>query len=241
MDRQRLVILLVLALVFLGATTFYFTQVAHESKTRFRAGLPIPTNLLPNDLVSEDQQIPNGPPTPTDVRPADPLLWGNASSAVTVIVFGDFQSDASRQEAAALQDAVKLAGGSSDIRIVWRDFPLIQEHSKAVMLATAARCAGEQKKFREMHNLIFAQGKTFDEAEVLQFVRKLGLNESDFTVCMRDPAITFHIQEDVIDAQKHAVKGVPTVFVDGFPFVGFVDASTLATIFRRDLNLATSP
>jgi protein-disulfide isomerase len=240
MDRQRLGILLALALVFLGATLFYFTQVSQESKTRFRAGYPVPTNLLPEDLLSSEEQVPSGPPEAPDVRPTDPLLWGNASSAVTVIVFGDFQSDASRQEAAAIQDAIKVVGGSQNIRVVWRDFPLFTEHSKAVMLATAARCAGEVKKFREMHNLLFSEATAFDEAEVLRFVRKLGMNERDFAVCMRDPAIPFHISQDVEDAQKRAIKGVPTVFVDGFPFVGFVDATTLATIFRRDLNLSTA-
>lgn len=238
MDRQRLLILLSLALVFLGATTFYFVQVANESKSRFRAGYPVPTNLLPEDLLSGEQKIPNGPPTAPDVRPTDPLLYGNASSAVTVIVFGDFQSEASREQASAIDSAIKLVNGATRVRVVWRDFPLTSEHSKALMLATAARCADEVNRFKGMHDLIFSQAKAYDEAEVLRFVRKLGLNESDFTVCMRDPAITFRIAQDVEDAQTHRVNGVPTLFVNGFPFVGFVDSASLATVLKRNLDIA---
>ncbi len=241
MDRQRLTILLVLALIFLGATTFYFAQVAHDSKTRFRAGYPVPTNLLPQDLLTTDQKIPTGPPTPPDIRPTDPILSGNASSSVTVIMFGDFQSETSRQEAIAIDDAIKLVGGTRDIRVIWRDFPLTSEHSKAVMLATAARCAGAENKFKSMHDLIVSEGKDFDEAEILRFARKIGLNEQNFAICMRDPAQTFHISKDAEDAIMHGIKGVPTLFIDGFPFVGFVDAQSLATIFRRDLTISTTP
>jgi protein-disulfide isomerase len=239
MNRQRLLTLLALAFLFLGATTFYFIQIAHESKTRFRAGYPIPTNLLPEDLLAPEQKIPNGPPTAPDIRSSDPLIWGSASSAVTVIVFGDFQSDASQQEAIAISDALKTIGGSQNIRVIWRDFPLYTEHSKAVMLATAARCAGAERKFRGMHDLLFYEGKTFDEAEIMRFVRKLGLNERDFKVCMHDPAIPFRISKDVEEAQMHGITGVPTLFVNGFPFIGFVDADSLAMVFRRNLNLST--
>lgn len=241
MDRQRLWVLLSLALLFLGATTFYFVGIAHDAKTRFRAGYPIPTDLLPTDLLTAEQRLPNGPPTPTEIRESDPLLWGNASSSVTVLVFGDFQSNASRQEAVAIDAALTAIGHSPQIRVVWRDFPLITEHSKAVMLATAARCAGTEKKFRAMHDLLFSEGKTFDEAEILRFVRKLGLNEKSFTVCMRDPAIPFHISQDVEEAQLHGITGVPTLFVNGFPFIGFVDAESLAAVFRRNLNLIATP
>jgi protein-disulfide isomerase len=241
MDRQRLTILLVLAFLFLGATMFYFTQAAHESKTRFRAGYPIPTNLIPQDLLTTDQKIPNGPPTPPDIRPTDTLLWGYTSSSVTLMVFGDFQSDTSRQQAIAIDDAVKLVSGTRTIRVIWRDFPLVSEHSKAVMLATAARCAGQENKFKEMHDLITAEAKSYDEAEVLRFVRKIGLNEHDFTICMRDPAMAFHISKDIEDAIMHGIKGVPTIFIDGFPFVGYVDSASLATILRRNLNLSTTP
>ena len=237
MDRQRLGLLLGLALLFLAATTIYFVDVAHESKTRFKAGYPIPTNLMPEDLRSEEERIPSGPPTAPDVRANDPLLFGHASSAVTVIVFGDFQSDVSRQEAIAINDAIRLIGGAKNIRVAWRDFPLFAEHSKAAMLATAARCAGQVGRFKEMHDLIFFDGKTLDEGEVLRFVRKLGLNEKDFSVCMRDPAIPFSISQDAKEARLHGINGVPTIFVNGFPFIGFVDATSLATILRRNLDL----
>jgi protein-disulfide isomerase len=240
MDRQRLGFLLAFALIFLAATTVYFVETAKESKTRFKAGYPVPTNLLPEDLLTEEEKIPTGPPTPPDIRPADPVLYGTSSSAVSIIVFGDYQSDVSRQEFTAINDAVKLVNGQKTIRVVWRDFPLYTEHSKAALFATAARCAGKAGKYKEMHNLIFSESKTYDEAELLRFVRRLGMNEQEFGVCMRDPAIPFAISQDVKDAEMHGIKGVPTIFVDGFPFIGFVDAESLATILRRNLDIAVA-
>jgi protein-disulfide isomerase len=236
MNRQRLIIFLILAFVFIGATTLYFTQVWKESQTRFRAGLPIPRDIVPEVLLSDEERIPEGPPQVPNIRDNDPLISGSAKSPLTLIMVSDFQCDICRDQAQALKDALRLTGRSSDIRVVWRDFPIVAEHSKALAMAVVGRCAAAQGRFSEMYDLLYFETKEYTEEEFTRFARRINLDEQEFKVCIRDPAQTFYISEDVEDARMLAIKEVPTLFVDGFPIVGFVDTDSLATILRRELR-----
>lgn len=239
MDKQRLIILLLLALAFITATAIYFTGVWNESRTRFRTGLPVPQNILPSELVDESLLYAGGPPQAPDVRATDFLLSGSAESPVTLIVFGDFQSELSREQAIALEDALRLVGRPQDVRVVWRDLPIVSQHSKALPAAIAARCAGAQGKFKAMHDVLFQDAAQYDEFEFLRFARKINIDDETFGVCLRDPAISFAIERDVEEAQTLAITEVPTIFVNGQPIEGYLDANRLTEILRYALPAAT--
>jgi protein-disulfide isomerase len=237
MSKQRLIVLSVLALAFVGVTSFYFVRVWKESQTRFRAGLPIPRNIVPEELLSDEERIPDGPPQAPDVRPEDPLLSGSGASPITVTLVSDFQCGVCRDQAKALLDALRLTGRSSDIRVVWRDLPVVLEHSRALDAAAAGRCAARQGKFRDMFDLLAFEAEEYSEDEFLRFARRANLSEQDFKVCIRDPAVTFAISGEVEDLRMLAIKEVPTLFVNGYPLAGYVDTDTLAAIFRREISM----
>lgn len=236
MNRQRLILFSLLTVLFVGLGFLYFRTIWTESTTRFRAGLPIPLNILPDELKSGDQIIPSGPPQPPDIRPADPLLSGNAKSPVTLMVFGDFECSVCRDQAAALEQSLRNVGNRNLVRVVWRDLPLVNQHSRAMSAATVAECAGRQGKFKQMHDLLFSRAKTYSDDEYLTFMRQLNLDQDSFLVCLRDPAIPFRINGDIDDARQHAISQVPTMFIGSQPIEGFVDAETLTAILQREIK-----
>jgi protein-disulfide isomerase len=238
MSRQRIIVLSVLALAFIGVTALYFVQVWKESRTRFRAGLPIPQDIVPEELLSDEERVlRRGGPQAPEVRPEDPLLSGSDASPITVILVSDFQCGVCSDQAKALLDALRLTGRSSDIRVIWRDLPVTLEHSKALDAAVAGRCAARQGKFRAMFDLLAFESEAFDEDEFLRFARRANLSEQDFKVCIRDPAVTFAISGEVEDLRMLAIKEIPTLFVNGSPLAGYVDADTLAAVFRREISM----
>lgn len=240
MEKSRLTILIIFALTLVGMTTFYFMRVWEESQTRFRAGLPIPRNLVPDALLTDAERMEGLPPQVPIVRTTDPLLSGGSSSDITLIVFGDFQSELSKQQAEDIRDALLSVGGKTSIRTVWRDLPNATDHSKAVIAAIAGRCAAQQEKFAGMHDLLFAEARVYDELEFIRFARKLNLKEEEFRTCLRDPAIRFAIDRDVEDAISHGISKVPTLFVEDRPIEGYTDAQTLTPILRAALQRATA-
>jgi len=236
MNRQRLIIFLLLAVMFIGATALYFAGAWRESQTRYRAGLPIPRDLIPEELLTDEERIPDGPPQAPEVRPEDPLISGNPASPLTVILVSDFQCDVCADQAQALIDAIRLTGRPQDVRVVWRDFPIVSEHSKALAMSVIGRCAAAQGRFREMFNLLSFETKEYTEEEFTRFARRINLDEQEFSVCIRDPAQSFYITQDMEAERMLGIKEVPTMFVGESPIVGFVDADSLTAILRRELG-----
>lgn len=237
MNRQRLFVLILCTLAFLGASWYVFGRVWQESHTRFRVGLPVPKSILPADLLTPAERAAGSSPTMPDVRQTDEIISGSTSSRVTLMVFGDFQSDLSRQQALAVTQALNVIGPNL-IRTVWRDLPDPQSHSRAIAAATAARCAMQQGKFGQMYNLLMTEAKTYTDLEFLQFSRRVGVDEQKFTICMRDPAHRFRIQEDMDDAASHGITNVPTLFINGDPNIGYEDSTALTAALRGALKQA---
>lgn len=236
MNRQRIILFSLLTLAFFGVSLLFFSQVWHDATSRFRTGLPVPTRILPNELRNPADIVPTGPPRAPEIRPEDPLLSGSPASPVTVIVYGDFQCEFCREQARALEDAVRLTGRGPDIRVAWRNLPLASQHPRALAAATVSQCAAQQGKFKAMHDALFFQAKDFTDAEFLTLADRLGLKQDAFLTCLRDPAITFRLQQDIEQARTLAITSVPILFVNGTPIEGYVDADTLTTVLRKALE-----
>lgn len=237
MNAQRTILLSIIALAFVGASALAFRQIWDESHTRFRAGLPVPKDIIPKQLLTQAEINAGGPPIAPEVRASDPVISGDVSSPITIIEFGDYQSDLSKQQDEAITQAIAKLGSPNAIRTIWRDLPNAAEHSKAIDAAIAARCAGEQGKFKAMHRLILQTAQTYDAMEFLRFARRAGLKEDDYLICVKDPKwASTVIPSDLSQATDLAITSVPTIFIDSIPYKGYTDADTIYGILKKTLQ-----
>lgn len=237
MNRQRLVILALLALLLVSVAGIAVFNTWNNYTQRFRTGQPIPQFILPDSLLDDANIIPSGPPQLPPLRAEDPLLYGSSSGTITLVVFGDFECPFCREQALAIRDAMNTLGAikTRQLRVIWRDLPLVNQHPRALAAATAATCAGQQGQFRGMHDALFFNAAELSENEFLDFATKLQLNPTTFLTCMRDPAIPFRIQRDLDIARDHAITSVPLLFIDGIPYDTIRDGNTLAALLERRL------
>jgi len=87
-------------------------------------------------------------------------------------------------------------------------------HKSADPAARAALAAGEQGKFWEFHDKLFA-AKKLNTKVINQIAIDLGLDMVRFASDMKSPQIRSKLQKDLIDAKKAGVTGTPTVFING--------------------------
>src|SRR5438876_999161 len=79
---------------------------------------------------------------------------GPADARVTLVVFADYQCPFCTEMLPVLERA--MAEHPRDVRLCWRQRPLVMMHSAAQLAAEAALAAREQKKFWEMNALLYA-------------------------------------------------------------------------------------
>jgi protein-disulfide isomerase len=128
------------------------------------------------------------------------------------------------------------------IRFVFRDFAV--HGQPAVKMAEAADCAGDQGKFWEYHDKLWAsfqassqQAQTSALVTALKgYASELGLDTATFDECLDSGKYASEVQKDSQDAQSYGVTGTPAFFVNGRPVKGAIPLADY-----QDTSGATQP
>jgi protein-disulfide isomerase len=137
---------------------------------------------------------------------------GAKDALVTIVQFSDFQCPfCSRVEPTVSKVMDEYKG---KVRVVWRDLPL-PFHPNAMPAAIAARAAGEQGKFWEMHDKIFADQQHMDRPTYEKYAQELGLNMGKFKAALDAEKGKEAIQEDAAAGGKIGARGTPAFFING--------------------------
>ena len=82
-----------------------------------------------------------------------------------------------------------------------------------MVAARAARCAGAQGKFWEMHDSLFAKQNLLRDVDMPARAQEVGLDTAKFSECLSSDRYTEDINKSAAEAQKMGVEGTPTFFV----------------------------
>lgn len=160
-------------------------------------------------------------------------LRGDANAPVVIVEFSDFQCPFCRSVEPTLQALlVRYAGRVS---LAYRDFPLREIHPQAQQAAEAARCAGEQGKFWEYHDRLYAGGAQLDAGSLAGYARELGLNVQSFSSCLASGKFRQAVEEDVQAGNRAGVSGTPAFFINGIFLNGAQPASAFEKIIELEL------
>ncbi len=157
---------------------------------------------------------------------------GPADAPVTIVEFSDFQCPYCVRAEPTVKDVVAAYPGK--IRLVYRDYPL-PGHSLAPKAAEAAHCAGDQGKYWEMHDRLFAaQGKL--EVESLKgYDKEVGLDTARFDKCLdsgeKAAEVAFHKKA----GEDAGVNGTPAFFINGRLISGAQPAEAFKQIIDAEL------
>jgi protein-disulfide isomerase len=141
-----------------------------------------------------------------------PGRFGNPYAPVKLVVFNDFQCPfCGRLEATfeALHQRYP-----SQIELYFRDFPL-EMHKQARGAHMAARCAHDQGRFWAMHDLLFANQRALEPAQLVDYAAQLELNTASFQACLERQHHATAIDADIAAAKAAEVRGTPATFVNG--------------------------
>jgi protein-disulfide isomerase len=162
-----------------------------------------------------DAQTGQGPRYRVPVGAA--AVRGDKAAKVTIIEYSDYQCPFCSRVEETLARIQKEYSGK--VRLVWKDAPL-PFHDKAKPAAEAARAAGEQGKFWEMHDKLFANQQALDRAALERYAQELGLNLPKFRAALDSHNFEKAIEGDLAEAQNFGARGTPSFFINGRPLRG---------------------
>ena len=151
----------------------------------------------------------------------DAAVKGPANAPVTIVEFSDFQCPACAQ---AFRDLHELLSRRTDVRLVFRNFPLDSScnealpralHPNACLAAMAAECARQQDRFWEYHDRLFENQRSIERDALFRFARELGLDIAKFRTCLDAPETRARVSEDVRAGIAAGIESTPTLFING--------------------------
>lgn len=159
---------------------------------------------------------------------------GNPKAKVMIVEFSDFQCPFCGQVQGALKNV--LAKHGDTVALAFRDMPVSQSHPFAMGAAQAARCAGEQGKFWEYHDLLFADQAGLDKPGLTSKAQKLQLNQKQFEACVSSEKYKTQIQQDSQEGIKAGVSGTPGFFINGIFVSGALPEASFDKLIADQLE-----
>lgn len=163
-------------------------------------------------------------------------VLGPEDAPVTAIHYGDFECLQCAELARSL--VILQARYPDTLRVIWRHFPDIVSHDKAILALQAAEAAGAQGQFWEMHDLLFAEQVAWRDLSpdafrvtLTAFASTLSLDLDAFGAAMaEDP--TPMVEQYRLEALALDLAGIPTLLLNGQPYSGRYDTYGLDEAVR---------
>ena len=219
--RSRPILTIVVSLVlFVALPAVAQTTAANDDLQKQINALTEGQKVILHELQELRQLLQSRPAAGEDALPATVSIarqatQGATTAKVAIIEYSDYQCPfCSRYERDTFPQLQTEYVKTGKVRYVFRDLPL-DFHQNAFKAAQAARCAGEQGKFWEMHHQLFANQGALEEKDLRTHAAALNLDQPRFEQCLGADRYAADIRNDVTEASNAGLTGTPS-FLLGF-------------------------
>ena len=161
---------------------------------------------------------------------------GAEKAKVTIVKFEDFQCPYCKTVQPTIKELLKRYDGK--IRVVHKDLPLDAIHPQARPAAEAARCAGDQGKFWDYHDKLYADGSTLTVDELKSVAKEVGVNVETFDQCFASGKFKGAVQRDLLEGAQLGLTGTPAFFINGREISGARPLEAFVAIIDDELGRA---
>lgn len=166
-------------------------------------------------------------------------VLGPPDAAVTLVEYGDYECPHCGKAHPIVREIKRRMG--DELRFAYRHFPLSEIHPYAALAAQAAEAAGAQKRFWEMHDMLFEHQNRLTLPDLVQYARSLGLNEERFEAELITGAYVDRVTQDFLGGIRSGVGGTPTFFINGIRHLGSFDLPDLLAAIEAAADQVPKP
>jgi protein-disulfide isomerase len=161
-------------------------------------------------------------PGVTTTRLEDQPSLGSADAKVVLTEFGDFTCSACKSwhQAGIVNELLAYYG--NDLRVEWRDFPVITADSPKA--AQAGQCAHDQGLFWEYLDRVYSEpGSSYTNAgedNLGRYAADVNLDMETFNNCLNSDQHQNTVSYDLEAGRDLRLPGTPAFLVNGQPIIG---------------------
>jgi protein-disulfide isomerase len=172
----------------------------------------LPKNQPANPAEEDSPSKPQLPTATTIDMDDDPVL-GDQDAKIAIVEFSDYQCPFCQRFHTYLLPIIKERFiDTGQAKLVYRDLPL-NFHPEAENAAVAANCAGEQGKYFEMNEVLFANHSRLSSGLYSQLAADLSLDLKQFETCRNGSEQLEEVRKDREYTDEINIAATPSFFV----------------------------
>ena len=166
------------------------------------------------------------------------FMIGDPNAPITIVEYTDYQCPfCTRHFQETWPQLKENFVDTGDVYYVLKDFPLTSIHPQAVKAGEAARCAGVQDAYLEMHDVLFDRqsewsGNPTAENIFVGYAVDLGLDAEPFMDCLSSGEMETAVIDNMNEGASFGVSGTPAFFINGILVSGALPYES----FEQGLN-----
>lgn len=159
--------------------------------------------------------------------PGDPVA-GNPAGAVTVVEFFDYRCPYCK---AVAKDMIATLQAEGDVRIVFKEFPILGPDSQ--MAAKAALAADKQGKYLAFHQALMDHKGVLDRDSLTDIAEEAGLDVELLQIDMESAEVETVIARNMALADTLDIGGTPAFIIGDTLVPGAIDMKTLKDLVAK--------
>jgi protein-disulfide isomerase len=157
-------------------------------------------------------------------------VLGADAAPVTIVQYGDY--DTPKCSKAYLLLKAVLDDFEDNLRIAFRHFPFNAQPIQARRAAEAGEAAAAQRRFWEMHEVLFQNQGRLSDRHLRLYATQVGLDMALFNRDMAAQTYTVRVREDFLSGIRSGVGESPAFFINGWRYRGPLDVVSLRSAIK---------
>jgi protein-disulfide isomerase len=141
--------------------------------------------------------------------PLSPSI-GNPKGDVTLVEFFDYHCGYCKH---FFPEIGKLLKDDPNVRIVFKEFPILSEDSETASRAALAVYKIDPSKYFEFHTLLMKSSGTFSQEMLEGKAKEIGISPEELRKAMDDPNISKELERNKTMAQAIDIQGTPGLII----------------------------
>ena len=141
-------------------------------------------------------------------RGDDAFVAGNPNGSVTLVEFFDYRCGYCKR---AMKDLQKLIADNPDLRVVFKDYPVLGPDS--LVASRAAIAAAQQGKYAQFHFGLMGRDGPVTEEAIFAVADEIGLDVNKLKKDMESEAVDKVLEENYALADALNIQGTPNFII----------------------------
>jgi protein-disulfide isomerase len=190
---------------------------------------------IPPDKRVQAEIVATGPAQQIDIARAP--TRGPATAPISLVEFSDFECPFCAITAPVIRQL--LLAYPTQVRFAFKHYPLPM-HKESPLAHEAALAAGDQGKFWEMHDMLFAGQDKLTREDLIAKATQLHLDVARFAKDLDTHRFKPRVDQDRQEGNRLGVDGTPFFFINGHAISGGASLSDFKHLIDAALKESTA-